>query len=231
MPIASENLIAWGDCDAAGIVYYPRFFNFMDIAFQALLRKAGLDHHRLFEKFGARVPIVDANAKFLSPATFEDRILVYAEIAHWGTKSFRVNYQGSCEGVPVFEGHEVRYGRQSRRMGLSRRRRSRRRSRPRFWPPTASANECLIGDWRLPNQMIFEFKPEEHVQMICTNLLVATNIGLDAVQYSTTMAATNGNARKLQEDRNAKDFCRTLRRYWRRYSPRRPTRNRRSRSV
>ena len=108
MPIASENLIAWGDCDAAGIVYYPRFFNFMDIAFQALLRKAVLDHLRLFEKFGARVPIVDANAKFLSPATFEDRLLVYAEIAHWGTKSFRVNYQGSCEGVPVFEGHEVR---------------------------------------------------------------------------------------------------------------------------
>ena len=108
MPTASENVIVWGDCDAAGIVYYPRFFNFMDMAFQALLRKVGFNHHILFEQFGARVPIVDANAKFLSPATFEDRLLVNAEIAHWGTKSFRVNYQGSREGVPVFEGHEVR---------------------------------------------------------------------------------------------------------------------------
>src|SRR5260221_9146879 len=108
MQIASENVIAWGECDAAGIVYYPRFFNFMDITFQALLRKADLNHHILLEKFGARVPIIDANAKFLSPATFEDRLVVQAEIAHWGTKSFRVNYQGSREGVPIFEGHEVR---------------------------------------------------------------------------------------------------------------------------
>ena len=108
MPAASENLIAWGDCDAAGIVYYPRFFHFMDIAFQTLLRNAGLNHHVLFERFGARVPIVDANAKFLSPATFEDRLVVNAEIAHWGKKSFRVNYQGSRAGVPVFEGHEAR---------------------------------------------------------------------------------------------------------------------------
>ena len=108
MTATSESLIAWGDCDAAGIVYYPRFFHFMDIAFQTLMRKAGLNHRILFEKFGARVPIVDVNAKFLSPAPFEDRLVVNAEIAYWGTKSFRVNYQGSCEGVPVFEGYEAR---------------------------------------------------------------------------------------------------------------------------
>ena len=108
MPVASENLIAWGDCDAAGIVYYPRFFYFMDVAFQTLLRKAGLNHHILFEQFGARVPIVDVSAKFLSPATFEDRLVVGAQVAHWGTKSFRVNYQGARGGVPVFEGYEVR---------------------------------------------------------------------------------------------------------------------------
>ena len=34
--------------------------------------------------------------------------MVEADIAHWGTKSFRVNYLGSREGTPVFEGHEVR---------------------------------------------------------------------------------------------------------------------------
>jgi 4-hydroxybenzoyl-CoA thioesterase len=108
MPTASENLIAWGDCDAAGIVYYPRFFYFMDAAFQTLLRKADLNHRILLRQFGVRVPIVDANAKFLSPASYEDRLVVNAEIAHWGTKSFRVNYQGSREGVPVFEGFEAR---------------------------------------------------------------------------------------------------------------------------
>jgi 4-hydroxybenzoyl-CoA thioesterase len=108
MPAKSENLIAWGECDAAGIVYYPRYFHFMDIAFQNLMRKAGFNHHRLVGEFGVRVPIVDTSATFLSPATFDDRLIVDADIAHWGSKSFRVTYRGSREGVPVFEGYEVR---------------------------------------------------------------------------------------------------------------------------
>jgi 4-hydroxybenzoyl-CoA thioesterase len=108
MPATSENLIVWGDCDAAGIVYYPKYFYFIDCAFQALLRKAGLDNHILFERFGVRVPIIDANAKFVGPATFEDKLIVDAEIVHWGTKSFHVSYHGSREGTPIFEGTEVR---------------------------------------------------------------------------------------------------------------------------
>lgn len=108
MPAKSENLIAWGDCDSAGIVYYPKYFHFMDIAFQNLMRKAGFNHRRLVAEFGVRVPIVDASAKFIAPASFDDRLIVDADIAHWGTKSFRVNYQGAREGVAVFEGYEVR---------------------------------------------------------------------------------------------------------------------------
>lgn len=108
MSVTSENLIVWGDCDAAGIIYYPRYFYFIDSAFQALLRNAGLDNRILQERYGVRVPIVDANAKFTSPATFEDRLVIDAKIVHWGTKSFRVNYHGSCGGVGIFDGYEVR---------------------------------------------------------------------------------------------------------------------------
>jgi 4-hydroxybenzoyl-CoA thioesterase len=108
MPVASENLIAWGDCDSAGIVYYPKYFYFIDVAFQAMLHKAGLDHRILVEKYGVRVPIIDASAKFLAPATFDDRLVVTPDIAHWGTKSFRVSYRGMRDGMPIFEGSEVR---------------------------------------------------------------------------------------------------------------------------
>jgi YbgC/YbaW family acyl-CoA thioester hydrolase len=108
MPVRSENLIAWGDCDAAGIVYYPRYFHYMDIAFRALLRKAGLSQQMLTERFGANVPIIDAGAKFIAPTTFDDRLIVEAEVVHWGTTSFRVHYRGTRDGEPVFEGYEAR---------------------------------------------------------------------------------------------------------------------------
>jgi len=105
---ASENLIAWGDCDAAGIIYYPKYFHFMDIAFQALLRKAGFNHHIIHDRFGARTPIVEVRAKFFGPATFEDRLVVDAHVVHWGMKSFRLDYQGVRDGAPIFEGSEAR---------------------------------------------------------------------------------------------------------------------------
>ena len=106
--VLSENLIAWGDCDSAGIVYYPRFFYFMDVAFQAMMREAGFSHHILVREYGVRVPIVEGNAKFIAPATFDDRLEVDAEVVHWGTTSFRVNYRGAARGAAVFEGYEAR---------------------------------------------------------------------------------------------------------------------------
>ena len=108
MAVTSENLITWGDCDTAGIVYFPRYFHFIDSAFQNMMRRAGFSHRRLIEEFGVHVPIVDAGAKFISPATYDDRLVVEAEVVHWGKTSFRVAYKGSREGVAVFEGHEAR---------------------------------------------------------------------------------------------------------------------------
>ena len=108
MPVRSEILIAWGDCDAAGIVYFPKYFYWMDVAFQALLRKAGLSHHMLYEQFGARLPSLEVTAQFVAPATYDDRLTVDVEIVHWGTKSIRMSYKGSREGATIFEGSEVR---------------------------------------------------------------------------------------------------------------------------
>jgi 4-hydroxybenzoyl-CoA thioesterase len=108
MSATSETLITWGDCDSAGIIYYPKYFYFMDVAFQALLRKAGFNHHIIHEQFGARTPIVQAGAKFIAPVSFDDRLVVVTQVVHWGTKSFRVTYQGARDGAPIFEGSETR---------------------------------------------------------------------------------------------------------------------------
>jgi acyl-CoA thioesterase FadM len=38
MPFHYDVTVAWGDCDEAGIVFYPNDFYWFDSAFQALLR-------------------------------------------------------------------------------------------------------------------------------------------------------------------------------------------------
>ena len=104
-----ETIIQYGDCDEVGIVFYPRYFYWMDSAFQGLLRTQGLSQRKLRAMFGtAGTPLVKSTANFISTATYEDVLTVSAGIARWGNSSFEIAYRGSVGGRPVFEGAETR---------------------------------------------------------------------------------------------------------------------------
>ena len=62
--------IEWGDCDSAGIVFYPNYFRWFDASFHHLLRANGLDPRVLTERYGIiGTPIADAGARFVRPAS------------------------------------------------------------------------------------------------------------------------------------------------------------------
>ncbi len=104
-----EFRVAWGDCDEAGIIFYPNYFYWMDCAYQGLLRNVGLDQRKLIERFSFLATIlVGANAEFRAPASYEDVISVDAVISSWGEKSFRISYRGMRGDDLIFEGYEKR---------------------------------------------------------------------------------------------------------------------------
>jgi YbgC/YbaW family acyl-CoA thioester hydrolase len=104
-----EVRIVWGDCDEQGIVFYPKYFYWMDSAFQALLRDAGQSIRAMREEFGiVGLPIVEANARFVSSATHEEILRIEAEIRHWGKTSLRAEYTGWCGDRRIFDGFEAR---------------------------------------------------------------------------------------------------------------------------
>ena len=104
-----ETIIQFGDCDEVGIVFYPRYFYWMDSGFQGLLRAHGWSQRKLRAIFGtAGTPLVKATANFLSPATYEDVLTVSTGIARWGNSSFDIAYKGAVAGRQVFEGMETR---------------------------------------------------------------------------------------------------------------------------
>lgn len=109
MPPSLNVQIAWGDCDEQGIVFYPNYFYWMDSAFQALLRHAGLSLRVIRNELGAiGLPLVEAKAHFLAAASYEDDLAIDATVSHWGRTSFRVSYQARRHGELVFEGEEAR---------------------------------------------------------------------------------------------------------------------------
>ena len=109
MPHTIEVRVAWGDCDEAGIIFYPNYFYWMDSAFHDFLRTRGLNHAEFCAAYRARgLPIVEANAKFFAAATYGELLRVEVEVAHWGTKSFRTGCKGFRGDQLIFEGYEVR---------------------------------------------------------------------------------------------------------------------------
>ena len=99
--------IAWGDCDAAGIVYFPRYFAWFDAGTHALFDKVGLSFARIREHYaGAAIPLVATRATFILPSTYGDEVTIDTAIARWGRSSFDVHHRllrGEELAVECFE--------------------------------------------------------------------------------------------------------------------------------
>ena len=102
--------VEFGDCDPAGIVFYPNFFRWMDAASLHFFRAAGVPSWRELEAQTGIIgtPIVDASARFLRPASYGDAIEVATTIAEWRGKSFVFKHIVRCGGDVLVEGEEVR---------------------------------------------------------------------------------------------------------------------------
>ena len=87
-------LIEWGDCDPAGIVYFPRYLEFGDGCTHALFERVGLPKPRMLETYGiAGIPVVDVHARFLLPSKFAETLTVESRITEWGRSSFTVSHR------------------------------------------------------------------------------------------------------------------------------------------
>jgi 4-hydroxybenzoyl-CoA thioesterase len=86
--------IAWGDCDAAGIVFFPRYFEWFDAATHVMFERAGLSFAQMSQKFsGMTIPLKATRATFLRPSTYGDEVLIETDIARWGRSSFDVQHR------------------------------------------------------------------------------------------------------------------------------------------
>jgi 4-hydroxybenzoyl-CoA thioesterase len=93
--------IEWGDCDPAGIVYYPRYFAFFDASTSAL-------HHYLKAYDFAGHPLVNARSRFLIPTRFGDDVTIETRATDLRRSSFDVHHRLLKNGALAVEGFETR---------------------------------------------------------------------------------------------------------------------------
>jgi 4-hydroxybenzoyl-CoA thioesterase len=101
--------IEWGDCDPAGIVYFPRYFEYFDACTVALFERAGFQKKDLLNTYQiAGIPVVDVKTRFLSPSSFGDDVVVESSVTKWGTSSFAVQHRLMKNGALAVECFETR---------------------------------------------------------------------------------------------------------------------------
>jgi 4-hydroxybenzoyl-CoA thioesterase len=101
--------VRWSDVDPAGIVFYPRFFEWYDLGTEALFAALDLPWPEAFPKYAiVGVPIVESGSRFLSPVRYGDTVAIHSVVAWVKDKAFRVEHDISVGPRLCARGFEVR---------------------------------------------------------------------------------------------------------------------------
>lgn len=102
--------IEFGDCDPAGIVYYPNYFRMFDAATAHLFEAAlGMKKIAWTGHYGILgIPMVDTGAKFSRPSRYGDVVTIESSVTAFKRSSFDVSHRLFNAGELAIEGHETR---------------------------------------------------------------------------------------------------------------------------
>ncbi len=86
--------IEWGQCDPAGVIFYPQYMVMFNASNDLLFARTGLSPTAMRQKYGILgTPMVEERTRFLIACWFDDEITIESEVVHWGRSSFIVNHR------------------------------------------------------------------------------------------------------------------------------------------
>jgi len=87
-------IVGWGDCDPAGIVYFPRFFEMFHGAMEQWFGDAlGQPYEVLIMGRKLGLPSVHTEADFRAPCRFGERLVVELRVPKLGRTSIELQYR------------------------------------------------------------------------------------------------------------------------------------------
>ncbi len=105
-----EVTVQFGDCDPAGIVFFPNFNRWMDQASLAFFMAQGIPPWRELVKTRGIIgtPLLEINTRFVKTATYGETLQVHTRIDQWNAKTFRQHHVVKRGETLICEGTEVR---------------------------------------------------------------------------------------------------------------------------
>ena len=112
MPLVSthEVTVEWGDCDPAGIVYYPAYFRWCDQATYRLFLAAGITRDDTRGgQWKEGTPLVAAECAFKRASQTGEKLVIESQVEQLGRSSFVIRHVfRDASGEVAAEGTETR---------------------------------------------------------------------------------------------------------------------------
>jgi 4-hydroxybenzoyl-CoA thioesterase len=102
--------VQFGDCDPAGIVFFPNFSKWMDASSLHFFMECGVPPWRELLKTRGIVgtPLLEINTKFRQPATYGETLHIHTSVVEWRAKVFIQKHVVMRGDVVLCEGTETR---------------------------------------------------------------------------------------------------------------------------
>jgi 4-hydroxybenzoyl-CoA thioesterase len=102
--------VQFGDCDPAGIVFYPNFQRWMDEASLAFFMQCGVPPWRELVKSRGIVgtPLLEIHTRFVTAATYAQTLHITTHVQEWRSKAFIQHHRVQRGDTLVCEGTETR---------------------------------------------------------------------------------------------------------------------------
>ncbi|MFT3800585.1 MAG: acyl-CoA thioesterase [Burkholderiaceae bacterium] len=105
-----KQRVDFGDCDPAGIVFYPNCYRWFDRATHHLFAACGYTFGQVRRDLDLIAwPLADAGARFRLPVTAGDEIEIHSTVTDINDKTFRVQHRIRRDGELMVDGFEVRF--------------------------------------------------------------------------------------------------------------------------
>ena len=102
--------VLFGDCDPAGIVFFPNFSKWMDASSLHFFMQCGVPPWRELVKTTGIIgtPLLEIHTRFVRTATYGETLQVHTRVEEWRSKVFIQRHEVRRGDTLICEGTETR---------------------------------------------------------------------------------------------------------------------------
>ncbi len=107
MVVNAQIRVIYGDTDQMGIVYYANYLRYFEVGRNEYIRASGLRYRDFETRFSLRLPVVEAQVSYRTPARYDDVLTVETCLGEVKRASARFDYRLLREAEVVATGRTL----------------------------------------------------------------------------------------------------------------------------